>query len=477
LIGRGRSERIGLFADAVLAIFRAPLMIGKFGFRGVRPFIMKLRSVTLALLGATFFLAPGLVAKPKHKHPPASNDAPPDASAPIPAATPAPPAATPPPPPAATPPATPVPVNGHPFGSVAGQIDREVIEMVRDPKRARIYATTTLNTVAVIDTKTLALEQEIEVGSQPRGLDVSADGTKLYVANSGATVDGISIVDLKTLAVVRRLDTTEPPVEVVAGIAAKLFILTHKGLQQVSEETGDLQADSAVRAVRPVAPAPARPAPPTPAPALRSALFIPGSPMDSASFLPVALAAPRAEVAPMDVSVYGGMIRLSPDRRTLYYGNTGLSPNTLYAIDVSERKPSVREKISLGSNGQDLIINPNGESLCYPSGSGNHNYDIALLPARDLKGQLASFPVGAYPKNGAFSADGKWFYTAPSSQPEVQVYDVAKGLQKLSFKRPRPATDIGRLLCDGAGDFLFAAPGPALRKEERKPLVVFAIRR
>ncbi len=66
-------------------------------------------------------------------------------------------------------------------------------EMVMDS--GHLYATNPArNQVEVVSLATHALEAPIPVGSQPHGLDLSADGHTLYVANSGAS--DISIVDL-----------------------------------------------------------------------------------------------------------------------------------------------------------------------------------------------------------------------------------------------------------------------------------------
>src|SRR5437868_4011341 len=57
------------------------------------------------------------------------------------------------------------------------------------------YATNpTQNRVEVIDLATGVLESPIAVGTGPEGLDLSADGSKLYVANGGG--HDVSVVDV-----------------------------------------------------------------------------------------------------------------------------------------------------------------------------------------------------------------------------------------------------------------------------------------
>jgi len=76
-----------------------------------------------------------------------------------------------------------VPVTTLPWGTAA---------LVQDPNQPVIYATVpSLNSVAVIDSNTLAVKTTIGIGSNPRGLTLSPDGSRLYVANSGSNFVGV----------------------------------------------------------------------------------------------------------------------------------------------------------------------------------------------------------------------------------------------------------------------------------------------
>src|SRR5205085_502285 len=69
---------------------------------------------------------------------------------------------------------------------------------VEDPTRPVIYATVPgLNSVAVINSSTPAVTNTIPIGSNPSGLALSADGSRLYVANSGSSF--IGVLDTQTL--------------------------------------------------------------------------------------------------------------------------------------------------------------------------------------------------------------------------------------------------------------------------------------
>ncbi len=120
-------------------------------------------------------------------------------------------------------------------------------------------------TVAVIDARTHAIVATIPVGKRPRGLRVTPDGKTLYVALSGSpkagpgvdtarlppadrSADGIGVVDLERLALVRVIPSGQDP---------ESFDLAPDGLLVVSnEETAEASiVDLARRAIRARVPA------------------------------------------------------------------------------------------------------------------------------------------------------------------------------------------------------------------------------
>ena len=89
-----------------------------------------------------------------------------------------------------------------PFASAIGGI-------LVDPNCQYIYLTnTTLNRVEIFSLTTLSFETPIQVGAQPMGLDVTPDGTLLYVANSGG--NNISVIDLAQRVESKRITVPAP---------------------------------------------------------------------------------------------------------------------------------------------------------------------------------------------------------------------------------------------------------------------------
>lgn len=294
------------------------------------------------------------------------------------------------------------------FGAKVAEFGRVVLQMVRDPARPRIYATTTANTVLVVNTETLQIDAEILIGSSPQGLDISPDGNRLYVANSGSTLAGIGVVDLTTLTALPSLPTTSAARQIAVGLNNHLYVVEDQ-LRQLDATTGAVQA----------------------------------------TFSGFGTSSPNA-------SIYGGNLRITPDRKALFYGNTGLSPATLYAFDVSGSTPSpsqVTPFSTIGANGEDLILSADGSTICYAVGSGNDSYNIDLIPTSNINARIGSMNTGPYPDNGAFSPDGSLFYTAPDTQRVVQVFDTKTFLKTGSFQID--AYEPARLLCDSTGTLLF----------------------
>jgi DNA-binding beta-propeller fold protein YncE len=86
-----------------------------------------------------------------------------------------------------------VPVAATTFGDVA-----------IDPGCQYVYLTnTTLNRLEIYSLQTLSFEAPISVGAQPAGLDITPDGSLVYVANSGG--NNISVVSLAQRIELRKI--------------------------------------------------------------------------------------------------------------------------------------------------------------------------------------------------------------------------------------------------------------------------------
>jgi YVTN family beta-propeller protein len=297
------------------------------------------------------------------------------------------------------------------LGSLVETFNMQASRMALDPVRPRIYATLTgSNAVAVIDTSTMKVVQIIPIGSNPLGLAVSADGSRLYVANTGSTTNGVGVIDLTTLQTLPSLPTPEPPSDVAVGLNGQLYLTVAAN----DIEVGSIMQISTSGTV-------------------------------------------QAQYFGSDYNEGEAFLAISPDKKTLYYGDAGLSPATLDSYDVSGTIGTASQAApfdSVGSNGEDLEISHSGAFLCFAVGSGQGNYGIAEIPASNISASNGLFDEEAYPANVAFSPDDAYVYSAGEDQGTMRVFDSATFVQTASFPI---AGDMNRLITDSSGRYLFAA--------------------
>lgn len=294
-------------------------------------------------------------------------------------------------------------------GTLLKDFDYEVIKFAQDPVRERIYATTTNNSVIVIDTNTATVAQEIFIGSQPHGLDVKADGSRLYVACSGSTTAGIGVIDLTTLTKLPSLLTPFRPAHIAAGLADRLYVtfVDDASIKQLNAADGVVQASI-------------------------------GFPQ---------------------VTDMAAVLAITPDRKKLIYGDVGLSPARLKRFDVSGATLTFSQESifgRVGENGERLMMSHSGNTFCYATGGGQGNYGIALIPTTDLNASIGIFQCDAYPANGSFNADDTVFYTAPASQNKVRIFNTATFLETGSFQIANDES-VGEIICDRGGRRLYVA--------------------
>ena len=99
-------------------------------------------------------------------------------------------------------------------GELVKSFNIGVNAFVKSPNSNLIFATTTDDSVVVIDMDTLSISDTISVGSSPKGLAISRNGKTLYVSLSGA--QQIAVVDLTTKAV-SYIDLPTAPYDVEVG--------------------------------------------------------------------------------------------------------------------------------------------------------------------------------------------------------------------------------------------------------------------
>jgi YVTN family beta-propeller protein len=234
--------------------------------------------------------------------------------------------------------------------------------IVRDDTRDRVYvAIPTQNSVAVIDSGSLQLLATVFVGSQPSALSVSTDGSVLYVALSGSSNPGIVVLDLSSLSVVRSITTTAA-VRSIAVSSSTIYSLESSAIRAYNTSDGT---------------------------ALSGQMTNQGG-----------------------LSIYGGLMKISPDLSTLYYYQTGLSPSSWFRINLASWPGTVAQSGQWGSNGQDMALSADGQWITFASGSP---YSVSKLKATDPTVSVGLLNTGAYPHAVTYSPDGNTIFTAHQS--------------------------------------------------------------
>ena len=285
--------------------------------------------------------------------------------------------------------------NAHAaLGDVVAEYRFPASSFVMHPTRPLMYATIpSQNSVAIINTNTLAAST-VFVGSRPTNIALSPDGTKAYIANS--TTNFVVVFNTQTQMIVNSFLLPEHPQDVVFGNQNRLWVLGENQIFQIAATTG-------------------------------------------------ASTGPSID----DFFIYYGSLEISPDRNSLYYGQFGLSPTTLYKFDVSGMAPVLRLQTETGENGEDLALSHNGSFICHPNG---FPYQIAKYRTSDFA-SLGAFDTGPYPQALAFSPDDSTVYASVHTASGIQVFNANTFLSLGTISGPELAT---KLAVDSTGRYLFA---------------------
>ena len=277
------------------------------------------------------------------------------------------------------------------------------LRLTADPVRPRVYATVrSSNSVIVIDTATLAVTKSIVVGSSPRGLAVSADRSKLWVALAEGPNPGVGVVDLETLSALPPIPAPSPAADVEEGLGQRLYVASAGGgggIMQINAASGAYEGR------------------------------IPGS------------------------STSNGFLEIAPDRKTLFYGNEGISPSTFSKYDVSSAVGKELQRAQLGSNGYNLAIGRAGDLIVYPN-----VYTTLEVPTRDITSINGTFVLRVYGGPAVFSNDETLLYATDTNPLRAAIYDTCSYLPITAIPILGTST-LNDIVVDRSGRWLFVATG------------------
>ncbi len=221
--------------------------------------------------------------------------------------------------------------------------------MVMDPFRDRLYLASTTGSVVVWNTSTDKEMTSVSVGAGPYGMDVSPNGTELYVALTGAAALGV--VNLTTLKETRVIPLAVTPYDVAAGRTGRAYVTTNEypGYPRIVDTIGDRVLGNITSA---------------------------------------GLVFPDA------------FVRASPDRSLLYLGDDYESPAPLYKFSITtDSVPLVSEAPfnSIGGNLRDMVVTEDGSQLFVACGGpAGYGYYVQGLYASNWT-TSAELTTGPYP--------------------------------------------------------------------------------
>jgi YVTN family beta-propeller protein len=279
-----------------------------------------------------------------------------------------------------------------------------VDHFVQHPTLPYLYASVmSSNSVAIINLNTLSLEDVIFIGAQPRGLALSNDGSRLFVALSQTNF--IGVLDTVTRTVLPSLPVSEKPRDIEVGADGRLYVAGETYIRQIDPNTGN-------------------------------------------------------SVGPIVGGAYSGELEISPQKDRLYYGDFGLSPATMKQWDLTVDPPKALWSGGGGaSNGQDVALSHDGQFISYAAGSGQDLYKIAKFRTSDMS-IVGMFPTGAYPREVTYSADNRLAFTSIGAG-QISVWDAQTFLAANTI--PLVGTEVVEMVGDRSDARLFVATSNDVR--------------
>ena len=280
--------------------------------------------------------------------------------------------------------------------------------------------------LSVIDPRSRNVVGTVELGKRPRGMDLSPDGRRLYVALSGSPIagphvdesnqpppdksaDGIGVVDLATMRLLRTIRGVSDPEQVsVSRDARRLYV--------ASEDTGTAvvldESDGRLLATLPVGHEPEG---------------IATSP-DGRWVYVTSEAEDRVAVIDTHSNAVVARVPVGARPRSIVFATHAPlayvsceNDASVAVLDTERHAQSARIAIpGDGARPMGLALSPDGATLYVTTGRGGR---LVAVDARthDVRG---SVPVGTRPWGVTASTDGRWLYTANGPSNDVSVVDA-----------------------------------------------------
>jgi WD40 repeat protein len=313
-------------------------------------------------------------------------------------------------------------VTGHlivwvavPVPQLVKKFPLPVNRLLVDSSRKRVYASVAeSNAVAVLDANNLALIKLLPIQGEPKGMAMSPDGRRLFVANTAQPDFRIEVIDLSTLTARQALPVPFPTFDIEAGLSGRLFVTSwgaNWGSQivQIDSDTGVL-------------------------------------------------------LTPFPGTLPSGLLEISPDRNTLYIGAADFTPSTVTAVNVSGDSPTIRDQVpwnTISSVLLDLKLTHDGRFL-FPVGYSAVG-GLLKIPG-DVLTEVSShipLPAGDFPKGPIAFSPNDGIVFVPAGDSVTRGFDVIDTATSRFFRTIETNQFYpSDMVVDTSGRFLFAgSPG------------------
>jgi YVTN family beta-propeller protein len=275
------------------------------------------------------------------------------------------------------------------------------------------------NTVSVIDTATNTITATVPVGSNPNGVAVTPDGTKVYVANSDwdnvFAIDTVSVIDTAINNVTATVDVGGSPSGVAVTPDGTKVYVTNDGSNTVSV------IDTATNNVTATVPVGTNPRGVAVSPdgtkvyVANSDWWNSVSAIDTVSVIDTANDTVTANVS---VGSWPLGVAVNPNGTKVYVANYG--SNTTSVIDTATNK--VTDTVPVGWGPVGVAVSPDGTKVYVVNYHTPQNVYVIDTATNKV---TATVPVGKFSHGVAVTPDGTKVYVTNDGSNTVSVIDTA----------------------------------------------------
>ena len=284
--------------------------------------------------------------------------------------------------------------------------------------------------VSVINTASNAVVATIPVGTSPFSVAVSADGSRVYIANQGYT---LSVINTSTNQVVSTIGTTRSPTGLaVSPDGSKLYVGYYSNATvNVFNTTTNALINTITVGIQPMglimSPDGRR-------------VYVANSFDNTVSVINTAN---DAVVATIPVGTSPLAIAISPDGNTVYVTNS-VSGNVSV---INTAINAVTATISTGSLPESISVSPDGSKI-YVANKNSNNVSVIDAGSNTV---IATLAVGVSPLGVSVTADGRYIYVANSGANNISVINASTNAVVATINAGSGPTAIGNFITNGIG--------------------------